>query len=113
MARELRRRGVQPWDLAGLMGHTSRETTTEIYAEYDPSYLTKAVEVIDSCMTEIMMRTESKGLRASCVLPLNSRCRYPFEKLERVMRIELTTRSLGSYCSTTELHPHGALLSNI
>ena len=32
------------------------------------------------------------------------------ENMERVMRIELTTRSLGSYCSTTELHPH---LANI
>ena len=28
------------------------------------------------------------------------------EGLERVRRIELPTRSLGSFCSTTELHPH-------
>ena len=27
--------------------------------------------------------------------------------LERVKGIEPSTRSLGSYCSTTELHPHG------
>ena len=28
------------------------------------------------------------------------------EELERVKGIEPSTRSLGSYCSTTELHPH-------
>ena len=36
-------------------------------------------------------------------------CSYREEKaletLERAMGIEPTTRSLGSYCSTTELHP--------
>ncbi len=65
MARELRRRSVQPWDLAGLMGHTSNESTTEIYAEYDPGYLKEAVEAIDSCMTEIFMQTDTKKLRAT------------------------------------------------
>jgi integrase len=40
MARELRRRGVQPWDLGGLMGHKAKDhDTTEIYAAYDPKYL--------------------------------------------------------------------------
>ena len=34
------------------------------------------------------------------------------EEMERVMRIELTTRSLGSYCSTTELHPLAATISS-
>src|SRR4030095_8482588 len=29
----------------------------------------------------------------------------PLERLERVKGIEPSTRSLGSYCSTTELHP--------
>ena len=29
----------------------------------------------------------------------------PLKDLERAMGIEPTTRSLGSYCSTTELHP--------
>ena len=33
-------------------------------------------------------------------------CVGPFLKMERVMRFELTTFSLATRCSTTELHPH-------
>ena len=54
MARELRRRGVQPWDVAGIMGHAMDERTTEIYAEYDPGFLKSAVEAIDGYMTEVL-----------------------------------------------------------
>ena len=106
MARELRRRGVQPWDLAGLMGHVAQESTTEIYAEYDPEYLKQAIQAIDAYLAEVNERTRHTKLRASCVLGPPTPTGYPIEKLERVSRIELPTRSLGSYCSTTELHPH-------
>ena len=54
MARELRRRGVQAWDVAGIMGHRMDERVTEIYAEYDPGYLKQAVEAIDSYMGEVV-----------------------------------------------------------
>lgn len=60
MARELRRRGVQPWDVAGIMGHSMEERTTEIYAEYDPGYLETAVCAIDEYMTEVL------GTRFAC-----------------------------------------------
>jgi integrase len=54
MARELRRRGVQPWDVGGIMGHRSKEhDTTEIYAEYDPNYLSRAVAAIDGFMSDV------------------------------------------------------------
>lgn len=55
MAREPRRRGVQPWDVAGIMCHSIEERTTEIYAEYDPTYLKSAVDAIDSYMTEVLL----------------------------------------------------------
>ena len=54
MARELRRRKVQPWDVAGIMGHTSETyDVTEIYAEYDPEYLSRAVAAIDGFMRDV------------------------------------------------------------
>ena len=54
MARELRRRGVPPWDASGIMGHASETyDTTEIYAEYDPNYLSRAVAAIDGFMSDV------------------------------------------------------------
>ena len=37
-------------------------------------------------------------------------CEGLFLKVERVMRFELTTFSLATRCSTTELHPHRCVL---
>ncbi len=54
MATELRRRRVQPWDVAGIMGHSSSESTTEIYAKYDVGYQRDTVRAIDSYMNEIL-----------------------------------------------------------
>lgn len=54
MATELRKRGVPPWEVAGMLGHRSAGyRTTEIYAKYDPSYLGQAVTAIDSYVTEL------------------------------------------------------------
>jgi integrase len=77
MARELRRRGVQPWDLAGLMGHITKESTTEIYAEYDPEYLKQAIQAIDAYLKEVDDRTKRNSLRASCVLVSCPRNTWP------------------------------------
>lgn len=54
MATELRKRGVPPWEVAGMLGHRSAGyRTTEIYAKYDPTYLGKAVAAIDAYFTEL------------------------------------------------------------
>lgn len=54
MATELRKRGVPPWEVAGMLGHRSAGyRTTEIYAKYDPTYLGKAVEAIDAYFSEL------------------------------------------------------------
>ena len=39
MATELRKRGVPPWEVSGMLGHRSEHKTTEIYAHYAPDYL--------------------------------------------------------------------------
>lgn len=51
---ELRRRGVQPWETAGIMGHRIAEfATTEEYAIYDPDYLGTAAKTIDAICAEL------------------------------------------------------------
>jgi len=75
MAIELRKRGVPPWEVQGILGHKQGGyRTTEIYAKYDPDYLSKSVEAIDDYMAEISQRvkrplvpTRLKELRVSCV----------------------------------------------
>jgi len=75
MATELRKRGVPPWEVAGMLGHKSGGyRTTEIYAKYDPDFLGKAVEAIDTYFTELDALTKrdlvltQPELRASNVL---------------------------------------------
>ncbi|WP_139139311.1 tyrosine-type recombinase/integrase [Sphingobium phenoxybenzoativorans] len=52
MAAELRRRGVNPWELAGFLGH-SLLNMTEVYAIYDPSYLSTVGAAIDDIITDL------------------------------------------------------------
>ena len=61
VARWLRKEGVPAWEVAAQLGHKSLEfTTTEIYAPFDPSYLSNAVEGIDK-----LLQTVSCELRVS------------------------------------------------
>jgi len=52
MASELRRRGVNPWELAGYMGH-SLLSMTEVYAIYDPAYLSTVAAGIDDIISDL------------------------------------------------------------
>ncbi len=79
MATELRKRGVPPWEVSGMLGHKSGGyATTEIYAKYDPDFMGKAVAAIDGYFRDLQSRVnrrlilsrelENPGLRVSCVL---------------------------------------------
>lgn len=52
VATELRRRGVPAWEASGLLGH-KRAGTSEIYAKFDPDYLSLARAAIDEWMAEL------------------------------------------------------------
>jgi integrase len=48
VARWMRQHGVPAWEVAAQLGHKSRDyRTTELYAAFDPAYLTNAVRAID------------------------------------------------------------------
>ena len=58
VARWMRQHGVPAWEVAAELGHKSRDyRTTELYAAFDPAYLTNAVRAIDGLFD---------ALRASC-----------------------------------------------
>ena len=52
MASELRKRGVNPWELAGYLGH-SLLNMTELYAIYDPAYLSTVAKGIDDIISDL------------------------------------------------------------
>lgn len=61
MAKELRKRGVPPWELQGMLGHKAGGfRTTEVYAKYDPSYMSKARQAIDDIMNEIQKKCNTQ-----------------------------------------------------
>ena len=54
VARWMRQHGVPAWEVAAQLGHKSRDyRTTELYAAFDPSYLTNAVRAIDLLFAEL------------------------------------------------------------
>lgn len=70
MSRELRRRKVSPWDIAGMLGHaTAGLKTTEGYAEFDPVPDGPAALAIDAYCAELSaLLKRPLTLRTSSVL---------------------------------------------
>lgn len=61
VASELRRQGVPPAQIAGLLGHTLPNwKTTERYAKYDPRFMAETVEALDRFFEEIARRIETR-----------------------------------------------------
>lgn len=63
VAKELRRRGVDSWEVQGFLGHRPRETkTTERYAIYAPDYLGAARQAVDELVLDIQGRVKNRSL---------------------------------------------------
>ncbi len=75
---------VPPWEVQGILGHKQGGyRITEMYAKYDPDYLSKSTQAIDDYMNEILRRvkrplvpTRLKTLRLSCVRAAD-KCKGP------------------------------------
>jgi len=57
MARWLRTQSVPAWEVAAQLGHKqSGMSTTEIYASYDPAYLSQSVKAIDTFFDQLRVK---------------------------------------------------------
>lgn len=55
MARWLRAQSVPAWEVAAQLGHKQKSvSTTEIYAPFDPAYLSNSVVAIDDLLSQVM-----------------------------------------------------------
>ncbi|MDB5683550.1 MAG: hypothetical protein JWM75_1248 [Sphingomonas bacterium] len=73
MATTLRESGVDPWQLAGQMGHRLLDTT-EIYALHSPSYLGTVQRAIEEVVSEILKRVpEAQHRSVRCNVPSEPR----------------------------------------
>ena len=103
MAKELRKRGVPPWELQGMLGHKAGGfRTTEIYAKYDPSYMSTARQAIDDIMKEVQEKCNTQ------IILNNQEIRETPKPLEDKgmvgdTRFELVTFSMSTRRSTPEL----------
>lgn len=67
-ARHLRKHSVPAWEVAAQLGHKVRGvSTTEIYAPFDPAYLSQAKQAIDALFCDL-----SCELRVKTISNLNS-----------------------------------------
>ena len=58
MARWLRSQSVPAWEVAAQLGHKQTGmSTTEIYAAYDPAYLSQSVKAIDAFFDQFRVKT--------------------------------------------------------
>lgn len=70
----MRKKRVPKWEVSGWLGHEFGSATTEVYAKYDPDYLSDARKAIDQLMREIQKHCKRRlrpGPRA-VELPANS-----------------------------------------
>ena len=68
MARWLRLQSVPAWEVAAQLGHKAAEySTTEIYAPFDPAYLSKAQAAIDDFLGQIACQLRVSSL-SDCLL---------------------------------------------
>jgi len=77
VATELRGRGVEPWALAGFLGHSTGYRTTENYAKNRPEHLRGVVRAVEAYWSDLGALLGGGHLgpfvnqeqRSSCVLP--------------------------------------------
>ncbi|MEO1476907.1 MAG: tyrosine-type recombinase/integrase, partial [Pseudomonadota bacterium] len=63
IARHLRASGVPAWEVSAQLGHKRKDLSiTEIYAPFDPSYLSNAVSAIDLYLKDVLVSPEERPL---------------------------------------------------
>ncbi len=62
VATYLRRQGVPKWEVEGLLGHKGAQSETDVYAKYDPDYLSQAAQALDSLFLELSTLVKGRFL---------------------------------------------------
>ena len=96
LARWLRSRGVEAWQVSAQLGHRKEgASTTEIYAAYDPAYLSDAVAAIDGLLAQLqsLEKTASRTAKRESACELG---KFACEK--RVNEIPVQISKLASDC---------------
>ena len=63
IARHLRASGVPAWEVSAQLGHKRKDLSiTEIYAPFDPSYLSNAVVAIDDFLAQVLEAPATRPL---------------------------------------------------
>ena len=76
VATEMAAAGVQPWEVARWLGHSTGYKTTERYAKNDPQYLGRALRVVDDLLADLVAGWGDGPVAAtgSYVEPLRASC---------------------------------------
>lgn len=104
MAKELRKRGVPPWELQGILGHEAGSfRTTEIYTKYDPSYMSTARKAIDDIMHEVQEKCSTQIILKNNAIKNMSK---PLKNNGMVgdTRFELVTSSMSTKVKVSDIN---------
>ena len=84
LARWLRSQGVEAFQVSSQLGHrTEGASTTEIYAPYDPSFLSASVAAIDALLAQLLP-TELQKFRTATLTACEFRQNAKFACEKRV-----------------------------
>ncbi|WP_376775624.1 site-specific integrase [Rhizobium laguerreae] len=97
MATELRRRGVPPWEVEGLLGHR-RPGVTEKYAHFAPDYLSEGRAAIDAYFAEL-----SIGYTLPTLICVPSACQS--QGMEKSAEADLPTSTGNWMVGVTGIEP--------
>ncbi|WP_149999907.1 tyrosine-type recombinase/integrase [Iodidimonas gelatinilytica] len=104
VASEMRRRGVDKWDLEGWLGHRN-PSSTDIYASFDPEYLGTVTPALNDFLNEIATAsklplhpscTRDGGTITSCLIERKTNMLYSLQKMVGAARIELATPTMST-----------------
>jgi len=106
MTRHLRASGVAAWEVSAQLGHKRKDlSTTEIYAPFDPSYLSQSVAAIDMFLRELLVSPEQRPLVSSSI-------RVPHETGRESDPLE-TSDFIGNFGAGDEIRTHDPNLGKV
>lgn len=85
VATELRKRGVSGWEVSGMLGHKrgESESTTEVYAKYDPAFHAAARKALDAWMRELAKKVPRLAKLTRATTKRSAPCEFRVREARR------------------------------